>query len=146
MTKSVNKGKGGRPYPPGRIKIADALRSLLETKDFSAITTAEIAKHAGVTEALIYKYFKDKRDLLHQVLAEYIERYHYLGYKPLPGAQLRYFAYAGERLVGLLGYGAAAWKTGWASRVLMTASTSFSRIGAARSSSRCGSRWTVRGC
>jgi hypothetical protein len=43
---------------------------------------------------------------------EYIERYHYLGYKPLPGAQLRYFAYAGDRLVGLLGFGAAAWKTG----------------------------------
>lgn len=43
---------------------------------------------------------------------EYIERYHYLGYKPLPGAQLRYFAYAGERLVGLLGFGAAAWKSG----------------------------------
>ena len=43
---------------------------------------------------------------------EYIDRYHYLGYKPLPGAQLRYFAYAGARLVGVLGFGAAAWKTG----------------------------------
>ena len=43
---------------------------------------------------------------------EHIDRYHYLGYKPLPGAQLRYFAYAGDRLVGLLGFGAAAWKTG----------------------------------
>ncbi len=43
---------------------------------------------------------------------ETIDRYHYLGYKPLPGAQLRYFAYAGKRLVGLLGFGAAAWKTG----------------------------------
>mgnify|MGYP000635707273 FL=1 len=43
---------------------------------------------------------------------EYIDRYHYLGYKPLPGAQLRYFAYAGEHLVGLLGFGAAAWKSG----------------------------------
>jgi hypothetical protein len=42
---------------------------------------------------------------------ELIDRYHYLGYKPLPGAQLRYFAYAGERLVGLLGFGAAAWST-----------------------------------
>jgi hypothetical protein len=42
---------------------------------------------------------------------EYIERYHYLGYKPLAGAQLRYFAYAGERLVGLFGFAAAAWKT-----------------------------------
>lgn len=43
---------------------------------------------------------------------EYIDRYHYLGYKPLPGAQLRYFAYAGDRLVGLFGFGASAWKTG----------------------------------
>ena len=43
---------------------------------------------------------------------EYIDRYHYLGYKPLPGAQLRYFAFAGERPVALLGFGAAAWKSG----------------------------------
>ncbi len=64
-----------RPYPPGRVKIADALISLLEKKEFSAITTAEIAKKAGVTEALIYKYFKDKRDLLHRVLHEYLEQY-----------------------------------------------------------------------
>ncbi|MBK1724573.1 DUF4338 domain-containing protein [Thiocystis violacea] len=53
---------------------------------------------------------------------ELIERYHYLGYKPLPGAQLRYFAYAGERLVAVLGFGAAAWQSaprdewiGWSS-------------------------------
>jgi len=43
---------------------------------------------------------------------EYIDRYHYLVYKPLPGAQLGYFAYSGERLVGLLGFGAALWKCG----------------------------------
>jgi GNAT superfamily N-acetyltransferase len=43
---------------------------------------------------------------------ETIDRYHYLGYKPLPGAQWRYFAYADDRLVGVLGFGAAAWKTG----------------------------------
>jgi hypothetical protein len=41
---------------------------------------------------------------------ELIERYHYLGYKPLPGAQMRYFVHAGGRLVALLGFGAAAWK------------------------------------
>ena len=34
---------------------------------------------------------------------EVIDRYHYLGYKPLPGAQLRYFAYAGDRLLGVSG-------------------------------------------
>lgn len=64
-----------RPYPPGRIKIANAFVSLLEQKEFSSITTAEIAKKAGITEALIYKYFEDKRGLLHQVLKEYLEQY-----------------------------------------------------------------------
>ncbi len=61
--------------PPGRVKITKALKTLLEKKEFSTITTAEIAKTAGVTEALIYKYFKDKRDLLHQVLKEYLDQY-----------------------------------------------------------------------
>ena len=43
---------------------------------------------------------------------EYVERYHYLGYKPLPGAQLRYFVHAADgQLLALLGCGAAAWKT-----------------------------------
>lgn len=42
---------------------------------------------------------------------EYIDRYHYLGYQPLPGAQLRYMARANDRVVAVLGFGAAAWKT-----------------------------------
>ena len=42
---------------------------------------------------------------------EFIDRYHYLGYTPLPGAQLRYFVKAGQATVALLGFGAAAWKT-----------------------------------
>ena len=42
---------------------------------------------------------------------EYIDRYHYLGYKKLPGNQLRYFVYSGDVIVALLGFGAAAWKT-----------------------------------
>jgi AcrR family transcriptional regulator len=74
LAKAANNLKE-RPLPPGRIKIVRALKSLLVEKEFSAITTAEIAKSAGVTEALIYKYFKDKRDLLHQVLSEYLEQY-----------------------------------------------------------------------
>lgn len=64
-----------KPPPPGKVKIAEALKSLLSEKDFGTITTAEIARTAGVTEALIYKYFKDKRDLLHQVLSEYLKAY-----------------------------------------------------------------------
>jgi TetR/AcrR family fatty acid metabolism transcriptional regulator len=75
MSTKEPKKTRGKSMPPGRIKIAKSLISLLETKEFSGITTAEIAKTAGVTEALIYKYFKDKRDLLHQVLSEYLQQY-----------------------------------------------------------------------
>jgi hypothetical protein len=41
---------------------------------------------------------------------EYIDRYHYLGFSPLPGAQLRYFVRAQGQILALLGFGAAAWK------------------------------------
>ena len=50
---------------------------------------------------------------------ELIERYHYLGYQPLPGAQVRYQVYSAAEcteemglphLLAALGFGAAAWK------------------------------------
>lgn len=57
--------------PPGKIKIMQALSTLLKEKDFHSITTALIAKEAGVTEGLIYKYFKDKKALLYGVLEDH---------------------------------------------------------------------------
>lgn len=42
---------------------------------------------------------------------EYVERYHYLSYTPLPGAQLRYFITANGQILALTGFGAAAWQT-----------------------------------
>ncbi len=42
---------------------------------------------------------------------ELIDRYHYLGYKPMPGAQLRYFVSNGDHPIALLSFGASAWKT-----------------------------------
>ena len=43
---------------------------------------------------------------------EYIERYHYIGYKKLGGAQIRYFVRSADgELLALLGFSAAAWKT-----------------------------------
>ncbi|MDZ7830477.1 MAG: TetR/AcrR family transcriptional regulator [Desulfobacterales bacterium] len=61
--------------PSGRTKLADALRHLLAKKDFSSITTAEISRTSGVNESLIYRYFGDKRGLLHAVLDEYLENF-----------------------------------------------------------------------
>jgi hypothetical protein len=51
---------------------------------------------------------KDEADS--RLWGEYVDRYHYLGYRPLPGAQFRYFARTQGRIVALLGFGAAAWK------------------------------------
>jgi hypothetical protein len=41
---------------------------------------------------------------------EYIARYHYLGYTPLSGSQMRYNVFAGDELLALLSFGASAWK------------------------------------
>lgn len=41
---------------------------------------------------------------------ELIDRYHYLGYNPQGGAQMRFFVYASGHLAALLGFSAAAWR------------------------------------
>jgi hypothetical protein len=41
----------------------------------------------------------------------YIQRHHYLGHQPMPGAQLRYFVRVAGEVVALLSFGASAWKT-----------------------------------
>jgi len=79
-----------------------------------------IEQPASTLRPLQLQVVRDKADS--RLWNEYIERYHYLGHKPLPGAQLRYFVHAAEQLVALLGFGAAAWQTaprdqfiGWSS-------------------------------
>jgi len=68
-----------------------------------------IEQPASTLRPLQLQLVRDKADS--RLWNEYIERYHYLGHKPLPGAQLRYFVHAAEQLVALLGFGAAAWQT-----------------------------------
>ena len=63
-----------RELPQGGVRLAAALKQLLEEKDFNSITTAEIARTAGANEALIYRYFKDKRGLLHFVLEDSLRK------------------------------------------------------------------------
>lgn len=75
---SIRRRRSGRVSkpgdPPGKTKLIGALRHLLEERDFNSITTAEIANAAETNEALIYRYFGDKRGLLHRVLAEYLQQ------------------------------------------------------------------------
>lgn len=37
-------------------------------------------------------------------------RYHYLGYRPMAGAQARYLILCGQGVLGAIGFGASAWK------------------------------------
>lgn len=66
---------------------------------------------AGSFGKLQLRPVKTKRDS--SLWNEFIERYHYLGYKPLPGAQIRYFVLdeSGVYLLAAMGFGASAWKT-----------------------------------
>jgi hypothetical protein len=41
---------------------------------------------------------------------ELIDRYHYLGYTPLPGAQIRYLVNSSAGYLAAIGFSAAAWK------------------------------------
>jgi hypothetical protein len=68
-----------------------------------------IERPAGALRPLSLQRVQCKPDS--QLWNEYIERYHYLGHKPLPGAQLRYFIHAQSQPIALLGFGAAAWQT-----------------------------------
>ena len=58
---------------------------------------------------LILRRVQNKQDS--RLWNEYIQRYHYLGHKPLPGAQIRYILFSQEQPIALLGFGAAAWQT-----------------------------------
>jgi len=66
-----------------------------------------ISLPAGALGKLLFRPVNTPEDS--SLWNELIERYHYLGYKPLPGAQIRYLVFSGSHLLAALGFGAAAW-------------------------------------
>ncbi len=54
-------------------KIVKAGFELFSMVGYYNTNTAEIAKHAGVSTGIVYGYFKDKRDILLDVLSIYID-------------------------------------------------------------------------
>ena len=58
--------------------------------------------------ALQVRPLADQREA--QLWREYVDRYHYLGYTPLPGAQMRYLVTSQRRVLAFVGFGASAWK------------------------------------
>lgn len=57
---------------------------------------------------LVFRCVETRKDS--SLWNELIERHHYLGYQPLPGAQIRYLISSGAQLLAAVGFGASAWK------------------------------------
>lgn len=82
-----------RPAAPPPTPATDAKAPLLEpVHELDALTLRPVA---GTAASRLWN--------------EYVARYHYLGYTPLSGSQMRYNVYAGVQLVALLSFGASAW-------------------------------------
>ena len=72
------------------------------------VPTSPICQTAGKLKTLTFRSVESAKDSA--LYNEFIHRYHYLGYKPLTGAQKRYMVYAGNQLLAFLGFGASAWQ------------------------------------
>jgi hypothetical protein len=95
---SLPPSRGLNGNPEMRIRFTE------ETAEKPPLTTP-----AGHWSDLRFDLVSEKRQS--SLWNEYMHRYHYLGYKRLPGAQLRYMVGNGDDLPALLGFSAAAWKT-----------------------------------
>jgi len=57
-----------------RDSILDAAREAFARAGFEGTSVADIARGAGVSDGLVYRYFASKRDLLNAVLTAFYER------------------------------------------------------------------------
>jgi hypothetical protein len=102
-----------RMYRDGLIQLPKPRRTNGNGRRKPSLTSAsdpQLAVDAPVGELgdLEFVKIQTRRDSL--LWNELIERYHYLGYEPLAGAQMRYFVLARSRMLAVLGFGASAWK------------------------------------
>ncbi len=113
-----------RMHRDGLIVLPPARKRKSNARAGPRITAASapqepISLPAGALGKLSFSPVQTSKDS--SLYNELIQRYHYLGYKPLPGAQIRYLVHCGppaianttssRRLLAVLGFGAAAWKT-----------------------------------
>lgn len=92
--------------PPPLRTNGNGRRHPMHTPDGDA--RLPICANAGLLAPLSFELVSG-RSAQSRLWNELIERYHYLGYTPSAGAQLRYFVYGRDgSLLALLGFGAAA--------------------------------------
>ncbi len=73
MKNEIRQPRQGRSIET-KNKIIEASYRLFSEVGYYGTNTAEIAKEAGVSTGIVYGYFKDKRDILIDVLAKYIKK------------------------------------------------------------------------
>ncbi|MDH4198669.1 MAG: TetR/AcrR family transcriptional regulator, partial [Candidatus Aminicenantes bacterium] len=66
--------KSKRDGPESRRRILAAAEHVFAAKGFDGARVDEIARQAGVNKALIYHYFKSKKEILRILLADFIAR------------------------------------------------------------------------
>ena len=101
MLRLEKKGLIRLPAPRKKTGVAKAVK-----RTPAGESADEIILEAGRVDIEITDVDKKTAPLWNEL----IDRYHYLGYRRMGGAQMRFFVYAGGRLVALLGFSAAAWK------------------------------------
>lgn len=72
-------------------RILTVTRAMLAEMGHEGIVTAEVARRCDISEAMIYKYFESKRDLLMQVAVQWFEEV-LSEYQPATGGQGSYEA------------------------------------------------------
>ncbi len=55
-------------------KLIRSAAEIFAQKGYAASTTREIADSAGVSEAVLFKYYKNKKGLLHETVLDFIEQ------------------------------------------------------------------------
>jgi hypothetical protein len=76
----------------------------------SVFDETPIIKSAGQMSHLKLMLVNSSTPKRSKLWNELIDRYHYLGYRPLVGAQLRYLIGSADGWLGAIGFSAAAWK------------------------------------
>jgi hypothetical protein len=94
--------------PPVRMRNNRKMKRSLPAKPPVEIDTTPIS--GSITQLKPFTCKVASRTSLEPMWKYLVNRYHYLGYKILVGANLKYLVSSGNRFVGALGWSSAVWK------------------------------------
>lgn len=101
--------KGIITLPPPRHRKNPSRHKIISTSETDP--RSSITQSVDLLENITFRLVTARDKKLSTLWNEYVQRYHYLGYEPCIGANLRYMVWSGDEPICLLSYGAAAWQT-----------------------------------